>query len=74
MAQELTTPREDASSPAAAQRNRLRTSLKLGPLQADVDVDVTPVGLLAIGALVSAILLSVVPIVYVATRKLPPAD
>jgi len=74
MAQELTTPREDASSNTAAQRNRLKTSLKLGPLQADVDIDVTPAGLLAIGALVSAILLSVVPIVYVATRKLPPAD
>jgi len=74
MAQELTTPREGASSNAAAQRNRLKTSLKLGPLQADVDVDVTPTGLVAVGALVSAILLSVVPIVYVATRKLPPAD
>ena len=74
MAQELTTPREDASSNTAAQRNRLKTSLKLGPLQADVDIDVTPTGLVAIGALVSAILLSVVPIVYVATRKLPPAD
>lgn len=48
--------------------------MRLGAFEADVDVDVTTKGLLAIGGLVAAILLSVVPIVYAATRKLPPAD
>lgn len=57
-----------------ARRNRLKASVRLGRLEADVDVDITTKGILAIGGLVSAILLSVVPIVYAATRKVPPAD
>jgi hypothetical protein len=72
MARELEQSRE--TLPGAAGHNRLKASVKLGTFEADVDVDVTTKGLLAIGGLVSAILLSVVPIVYVATRKVPPAD
>jgi hypothetical protein len=55
-------------------RNMARAGVKLGAFQANVEVDVTPRGLLAVGFLVSAILLSVAPIVAAATRKVPPAD
>jgi hypothetical protein len=72
MARELEQSRQPDRSDAG--RNRLKASMRLGPLEADVNVDVTTKGLLAIGGLVSAILLSVVPIVYAATRKVPPAD
>lgn len=53
-------------------RNSARASLKVRSFEANLEVDVTPRGLVAIGFLVSAILLSVVPIVVAATRKLPP--
>ena len=53
-------------------RNRARASLKVGSLEADMEVEVTPKGLVAIGFLVSAILISVTPIILVARAKLPP--
>ena len=56
------------------QRNQARASVRFGSFQAHVELDVTPRGLLAVGGLVSVILLSVVPIVVAATRKVPPAD
>ena len=53
-------------------RNRARASLKVGSLEADMEVEVTPKGLVAIGFLVSAILISGTPIILVARAKLPP--
>jgi hypothetical protein len=58
----------------STKRNKLRAAIKFGSFEANLQVDVTSVGLLAIGGLVSAILLSVVPIVHAATRKIPPPD
>lgn len=51
--------------------NRASLHLRARHLRADLEVEVTPAGLAAIGLLVSGILLSVVPIVWVSTRKLP---
>jgi hypothetical protein len=52
-------------------RNTARASLKVGSFQADLEVNVTPRGLMAIGFLVSSILVSVSPIILAATGKLP---
>ena len=51
--------------------NKLSARMETRPLVLHLDIEVTPRGLMAIGATVSAILLSVVPIVWVSTRKLP---
>jgi hypothetical protein len=50
-----------------------RASLKMraGPFSSEVEVEISTRGLLAVTALVTGILLSVVPIVWVSTRKLP---
>lgn len=53
------------------ERNTARAGLKVGSFEANVEVDLTPKGLVAIGFLVSAILISVTPIILAATRKLP---
>lgn len=50
--------------------NTARASFKAGSFEANCEVSVTPRGLVAIGFLVSSILLSVTPILA-ATRKLP---
>ena len=50
-------------------RNRASCTVTSKHLSAHLDVEVTPQGLAAIGLLVSGILLSVVPIVWVSTRK-----
>ncbi|HMI21132.1 MAG TPA: hypothetical protein VK533_16485 [Sphingomonas sp.] len=42
--------------------------------EAEAMVTVSPVGLLAIGGLVAAILLSVVPIVRASRQRIPPPD
>jgi len=52
--------------------NTARATFKAGTFEANCQVSVTPRGLVAIGFLVSAILLSVAPIILAATRKLPP--
>lgn len=57
---------------ASHRANRVSASVEARHLSVHLDVEVTPAGLLAIGGLVSGILLSVVPIVWVSTRKLPP--
>ncbi|MCG6115277.1 MAG: hypothetical protein MEQ84_08770 [Mesorhizobium sp.] len=53
------------------ERNTARAGLKVGSFEANVEVDLTPKGLVAIGFLVSAILISVTPIILAATRKRP---
>lgn len=53
-------------------RNSARLQMKMGSFEMDAEVNVTARGLVAIGFLVSAILLSVAPIVHEATRKSPP--
>ena len=66
MATELTT--EDA--PNAPARSRIR--LAWGKASVDVEAEITPTGLLAIGGMVGLILLAVVPIVSAggkATRR-----
>jgi hypothetical protein len=67
------TERNEAGLP---ERGRCRASarFKAGPLEAEAEVDITPAGLVAIGTLVSMILLSVAPIIRAANRKVPPAD
>lgn len=52
-------------------KNRASASIRSRHASARLEVEVTPKGLAAIGLLVSGILLSVVPIVWVSTRKLP---
>ncbi|WP_128255342.1 hypothetical protein [Falsirhodobacter deserti] len=51
--------------------NRINARLQAGKMTADLEVQMSSSGLLAVGALVSGILLSVVPIIWVSTRKLP---
>ncbi len=52
--------------------NTACATFKVGSFEANCEVSVTPRGLVAIGFLVSAILLSVAPIILAATRKMPP--
>jgi hypothetical protein len=54
--------------------HRARASLSVRGFEARAEVEITSGGLLAVGGLVSAILLSVTPIILAATRKLPPRD
>ncbi|GGF79745.1 hypothetical protein GCM10011402_35450 [Paracoccus acridae] len=49
--------------------NRARVHLRAGRIEASAEVDITSTGLLAIGALVSMILLSVPPIVRAAKGR-----
>ena len=62
----------DPHAQGATRRNHARAGLRIGSFEAHAEVDVSTKGLLAIGFLVSAILLSVAPIIVAATRKLPP--
>lgn len=55
-----------------AKMNTARVRLTTRPLELEAEVRLTSRGLLAIGFLVSAILLSVAPIIHEATQKLPP--
>jgi hypothetical protein len=43
----------------------------VGPVGFEADVRISSKGLIAIGGMVSLILLSVAPIIWVSTRKLP---
>jgi hypothetical protein len=52
------------------QINRGLIDVKVGSSSARLEVHMTPAGLLAVGCLVSGILLSVAPIVTAATRHL----
>lgn len=49
--------------------NRAHVSLKVGRVDFNADVTITPVGLLSIGGLVSMILLSVAPIIRASKSK-----
>jgi hypothetical protein len=60
----------DSATPATARANWAVAHIQFGKSSAHFEVHMTPVGLLAVGALVSGILLSVVPIVTAATRHL----
>jgi hypothetical protein len=53
-------------------RQTARARVALGRFEAEAEVTVTPAGLVAIGALVSGILLAVVPIVRAARKPRPP--
>lgn len=50
-------------------RNRARLHLRAGRVEATAEVDIASTGLLAIGALVSMILLSVPPIIRAAKGR-----
>lgn len=67
MQQELAT-RSDRTD-AEQGRNRARIHLTAGRLEAAAEVDITSTGLVAIGALVSMILLSVPPIICAAEGR-----
>jgi hypothetical protein len=61
-----------ANEPAVNQKmNTARLRLKMRSFEADAEVHITSGGLIAVGVLVSAILLSLAPIIHEATRKLP---
>jgi len=69
MSMPLVKYKDDPRDNSRSGRNTARASIRLGRFKAKVELDVTPAGLLAVGGLVSAILLSVVPIVAAATRR-----
>jgi hypothetical protein len=50
-----------------------RAGFRWGPFSTAASVEVTPIGLLAAGGLVSLILLSIVPIIRAARGPRPPA-
>ncbi|GGF74498.1 hypothetical protein GCM10011402_28920 [Paracoccus acridae] len=54
---------------AELSKNRARLHLRAGRVEASAEVDITPTGLLSIGALVSMILLSVPPIIRAAKER-----
>ena len=51
--------------------SRASVRMAVGQARFEADVEITPTALLAIGGMVAAILVGVVPIVVAATRKLP---
>ena len=51
-----------------------RASARAGRFEAEASLTMTPVGLLAVGGLVAAVLLSVVPIVRASRRRVAPAQ
>ena len=55
-------------------RNEARLRVAVGQFHAEGEVKVTPLGIVAVGFLVSSILLSIAPIIRAANRKVPPAD
>ena len=60
---------DSLSAPQAA-----RASARAGRFEAEASITVTPIGLLAIGGLVAAILLSVPPIVRAARQRVTPPE
>ena len=71
MAQELIAAENKPGPYRGRRNNHGRASIKAGAFEAEVEVDISSRGLLAVGGLVSLILLSVVPIIVVATRRAP---
>lgn len=63
---------EQADNRQPEEKHTGRGHVKLGRFEASVEVDISSKGLVAIGVLVSTILLSVVPIISAAIRKRPP--
>jgi len=63
-----------AENDRSEEKHQLRASVKLRSFEAKAEIAISSAGILAVGVLVSAILLSVVPIVHTATRKLPPRE
>lgn len=61
----------EPSAGSAKRRNHARAHLRAGKFEAEIEVDISSRGLLAVGGLVSMILLSVAPIVVAATRGAP---
>ena len=53
-----------------ARPHRASWKVRVGSLSSEAEVEISTGGLLAVGALVSGILLSVTPIIWVSTRKL----
>ncbi len=51
------------------QRHRASWKARLGPASCEAEIEISTGGLLAVGALVSAILLSVAPVVWASTRE-----
>ena len=62
----------DAEVPARrAERHRASWKFRCGPVATEAEIEISSRGLIAVGALVSGILLSVAPIIWVSTRKAP---
>ncbi|HVI30169.1 hypothetical protein [Hansschlegelia sp.] len=62
----------DAEVPARrAEIHRASWKLRCGPVSTEAEIEISSRGLIAVGALVSGILLSVAPIIWVSTRKAP---
>lgn len=61
-------PKSGTTTSEGTAENRAVAHFEIGHSSVHLEVQMTPAGLLAVGALVSAILLSVVPIVGAATR------
>ncbi|MFC7705077.1 hypothetical protein ACFQXB_12800 [Plastorhodobacter daqingensis] len=60
-----------ATTETGSERNTARLRMAFGRVSIESDVAISAGGLLAIGGMVSGILLSVTALVWVATRKLP---
>ncbi|MFN4297342.1 MAG: hypothetical protein ACK4FB_10915 [Brevundimonas sp.] len=56
-------------TPAPAKPQKARLDLRAGPVSLKMEVRVTPAGVLAIGGLVSGILLSTAVLVWTATAR-----
>lgn len=54
--------------------SRARAKFKAGSVEGEVEVDLTSAGLVAIGAMVSLILVSVPTIIRAAKRNVPPVN
>jgi len=59
------------TSPARGEAHSARLQLRMGSMRARAEAAISTRGLLAVGALVAATLLSVAVVVAVSTRKLP---
>ena len=66
MAQDVISRHEAEPKEPRTGRHRARAAIKAGGFEARAEVDISTKGLLAVGALVSVILLSVAPIVRAA--------
>ncbi len=62
---------DEADRRDSVRRNVASLRMQIGQASFETHTEMTPQGLLAIGGMVSLILLSVVPIIWVSTRKLP---